>query len=99
MSNKLILITTALAPMIWGSSYLVTTEYLPQGYPLTLAALRALPVGVILLLLCRPKKYCCPVLPVRTPGRPGLRHPEAQQRADGRRIQAGPESSEYAFRG
>ena len=53
MSNKLILITTALAPMIWGSSYLVTTEYLPQGYPLTLAVLRALPVGVILLMICR----------------------------------------------
>jgi probable blue pigment (indigoidine) exporter len=53
MSNKLILITTALAPIIWGSSYLVTTEYLPQGYPLTLAVLRALPVGLILLMLCR----------------------------------------------
>ncbi|MEH6444713.1 MAG: EamA family transporter [Oceanospirillaceae bacterium] len=53
MSNKLILITTALAPMIWGSSYIVTTEYLPQGYPLTLAVLRALPVGLLLLMLCR----------------------------------------------
>lgn len=53
MSNKLILITTALAPIIWGSSYLVTTEYLPQGYPLTLAVLRALPVGLILLMFCR----------------------------------------------
>jgi len=53
MSNKLVLITTSLAPIIWGSSYLVTTEYLPQGYPLTLAVLRALPVGLILLILCR----------------------------------------------
>lgn len=53
MSNKLILITTALAPIVWGSSYLVTTEYLPQGYPLTLAVLRALPVGLILLMLSR----------------------------------------------
>jgi len=53
MSNKLVLITTSLAPIIWGSSYLVTTEYLPQGYPLTLAVLRALPVGFILLILCR----------------------------------------------
>jgi len=53
MSNKLVLITTSLAPIIWGSSYLVTTEYLPQGYPLTLAMLRALPVGLILLMLCR----------------------------------------------
>lgn len=53
MSKQLVLITTALAPIIWGSSYLVTTEYLPQGYPLTLAVLRALPVGLILLMLCR----------------------------------------------
>lgn len=53
MSNKLILITTALAPMIWGSSYFVTTEYLPQGYPLSLAMLRALPVGLLLLIVCR----------------------------------------------
>ncbi len=53
MSNRLVLITTALAPIIWGSSYLVTTEYLPQGYPLTLAVLRALPVGLLLLILCR----------------------------------------------
>lgn len=53
MSSKIILITTALAPIIWGSSYLVTTEYLPQGYPLTLAVLRALPVGLLLLILCR----------------------------------------------
>jgi len=53
MSNKSILLTTALAPIIWGSSYLVTTEYLPQGYPLTLAMLRALPVGLLLLILCR----------------------------------------------
>ena len=53
MSNRSLLLTTALAPIIWGSSYLVTTEYLPQGYPLTLAMLRALPVGLLLLLLCR----------------------------------------------
>ena len=53
MSDRSLLLTTALAPIIWGSSYLVTTEYLPQGYPLTLAMLRALPVGLLLLILCR----------------------------------------------
>lgn len=53
MPSKQILITTAFAPIIWGSSYLVTTEHLPQGYPLTLAVLRALPVGMILLMFCR----------------------------------------------
>jgi len=53
MSKTTILFTTALAPMIWGSTYLVTTEFLPQGYPLTLAMLRALPVGLLLLMFSR----------------------------------------------
>jgi len=53
MKNTALILTTALAPIIWGSSYLVTTEYLPQGYPLTLAMLRALPVGLLLLVFCK----------------------------------------------
>ncbi|WP_272008899.1 EamA family transporter [Roseovarius sp. ZX-A-9] len=44
---------TALAPAIWGSTYLVTTEALPDGYPVTLAALRALPAGLLLLAVTR----------------------------------------------
>nr|WP_272213448.1 EamA family transporter [Marinicella sp. W31]MDC2879404.1 EamA family transporter [Marinicella sp. W31] len=44
---------TALAPAIWGSTYIVTTELLPSGLPLTLGLLRALPAGLILLLLVR----------------------------------------------
>lgn len=44
---------TALAPAVWGSTYFVTTEFLPQGYPLTLAVLRALPAGLLLLLVVR----------------------------------------------
>ncbi|OCP07494.1 MULTISPECIES: EamA family transporter [unclassified Ensifer] len=44
---------TALAPAIWGSTYLVTTEFLPAGYPLTVAMLRALPAGLLLLLIVR----------------------------------------------
>ena len=44
---------TALAPAIWGSTYLVTTEALPAGYPVTLAALRALPAGLLLLAVTR----------------------------------------------
>ena len=44
---------TALAPAIWGSTYLVTTEALPAGYPVTLAALRALPAGLLLLMITR----------------------------------------------
>ncbi|TXL79595.1 EamA family transporter [Vineibacter terrae] len=47
------LLLTAIAPAIWGSTYLVTTELLPGGYPLTVAMLRALPAGLLLLLLVR----------------------------------------------
>ena len=47
------LLLTALAPAIWGSTYIVTTEVLPQGYPLTLAVLRALPAGLLLIALTR----------------------------------------------
>ncbi|MFL6113407.1 MAG: EamA family transporter [Catenulispora sp.] len=44
---------TALAPMIWGSTYLVTTEWLPPNRPLLAATARALPAGLILLLVAR----------------------------------------------
>jgi len=44
---------TAIAPAVWGTTYLVTTELLPDGYPLTIAALRALPAGLLLLALTR----------------------------------------------
>ena len=43
----------ALAPAIWGTTYLVTTELLPGGDPLAIAVLRALPAGLLLLLLVR----------------------------------------------
>lgn len=42
-----------LAPAVWGSTYLVTTEYLPAGRPLLDAALRALPAGLLLLAIAR----------------------------------------------
>lgn len=44
---------TAIAPAVWGTTYLVTTEGLPDGYPLTVAALRALPAGLLLLAVTR----------------------------------------------
>jgi probable blue pigment (indigoidine) exporter len=53
MSRISDILLTALAPAIWGSTYLVTTEALPAGYPVTLAALRALPAGLLLLALTR----------------------------------------------
>lgn len=53
MAGKTDLVLTALAPAIWGSTYLVTTELLPPGRPLTVALLRALPAGVLLLAVVR----------------------------------------------
>ncbi|GAA0384321.1 EamA family transporter [Microbispora corallina] len=44
---------TALAPAIWGTTYLVTTEWLPADRPLLAATVRALPAGLILLLFTR----------------------------------------------
>lgn len=46
-------LTTAIAPAIWGSTYYVTTAFLPHGYPLTVAMLRALPAGLLLLAFIR----------------------------------------------
>lgn len=44
---------TAIAPVAWGSNYYVTHEFLPAGYPLYGALLRALPAGLLLLAVCR----------------------------------------------
>ncbi|HEY9095148.1 MAG TPA: EamA family transporter [Hydrogenophaga sp.] len=44
---------TAVAPAIWGSTYIVTTELLPAGRPFTAALIRALPAGLILVLSTR----------------------------------------------
>lgn len=44
---------TALTPIVWGSTYAVTTEFLPPDRPLFTALLRALPAGLVLLALTR----------------------------------------------
>ncbi|WP_344761039.1 EamA family transporter [Actinokineospora globicatena] len=43
----------AVAPVSWGTTYLVTTELLPAGVPLGAAVIRVLPAGVVLLLISR----------------------------------------------
>lgn len=53
MPRSLDIILTALAPAVWGSTYIMTTELLPDGYPMTAAMLRALPAGILLLMLTR----------------------------------------------
>lgn len=44
---------TALAPISWGTTYIVTTELLPPGHPLFAGLLRALPAGLIVLAFTR----------------------------------------------
>lgn len=44
---------TAIAPVAWGCTYFVTREFLPVGHPLYGAVIRALPAGLLLLLVCR----------------------------------------------
>lgn len=43
----------AFALVVWGSTYVVTTELLPAGHPLFAGLLRALPAGLIALALTR----------------------------------------------
>lgn len=42
---------TALAPIAWGLTYYVTRHFLPADLPLTGAAIRALPAGLLVLAL------------------------------------------------
>ena len=44
---------TAVAPAAWGSTYIVTENFLPPDRPLFAATVRALPVGLVLLAVRR----------------------------------------------
>ncbi len=52
-SRAAILLSTSLAPVIWGSTCLVTTEFLPPNQPFTAALIRVLPAGLLLLAWTR----------------------------------------------
>ncbi|MGE4372990.1 MAG: EamA family transporter [Xanthobacter sp.] len=53
MSRLSDILITASAPAIWGSTYIVTSQMLPAGYPFTAAMLRALPAGLLLMAMTR----------------------------------------------
>ena len=44
---------TAIAPMLWGTTYILTTQVLPPDRPYTAAVIRVLPAGLILLAWAR----------------------------------------------
>lgn len=52
-TNASDLLLTAISPAIWGSTYIVTTSFLPNFSPITMAMLRALPAGLLLLAIVR----------------------------------------------
>ncbi|MGW0601504.1 EamA family transporter [Streptomyces sp. NPDC002776] len=52
-SRLAITAVTALAPVSWGTTYYVTTEFLPPDRPLFTGLMRALPAGLLLLALAR----------------------------------------------
>ena len=41
------IVLTSLAPIAWGTTYIVATEFLPSNHPLLVAALRSLPIGIL----------------------------------------------------
>ncbi len=52
ISTRTVLVT-AVAPIAWGSTYLVTEQFLPADRPLFAALVRALPAGLLLLAFRR----------------------------------------------
>ncbi|MFJ5551770.1 EamA family transporter [Streptomyces sp. NPDC093225] len=53
MNRAAVIALTALAPVSWGSTYAVATEFLPADRPLFTAVMRALPAGLLLVALSR----------------------------------------------
>jgi len=47
------IVLTALAPAVWGTTYIVTTRALPLGHPVFAALMRTLPTGTLALLAAR----------------------------------------------
>lgn len=47
------LLVTLIAPILWGTTYLVTTQFLPEQRPILFGALRALPVALVLMIFVR----------------------------------------------
>ncbi|WP_423206619.1 EamA family transporter [Paracoccus yeei] len=46
-------IGTAIGPVLWGTTYVVFVGTLPTDHPILISALRALPAGLLMLLLVR----------------------------------------------
>ena len=45
------ILLTAIAPVLWGTTYILASEVLPPGRPFMSALIRVLPAGLLLVLL------------------------------------------------
>jgi probable blue pigment (indigoidine) exporter len=57
---KLLAIRTLAAPVLWGTTYLTVTEFLPDERPLVVAAMRVAPAGLLLLAVARSTGWWVP---------------------------------------
>ncbi|CAL4859042.1 EamA family transporter [Microbacterium sp. MM2322] len=54
LSNiRFVIALTAVAPVLWGTTYITSTTFLVPGHPLLTATVRALPAGLVLLAIGR----------------------------------------------
>lgn len=63
-----LVVATALAPVSFGTTYVVVTELLPDGRPLFSAAVRALPIGILMAAVGRRSLRSVGVWPTTTLG-------------------------------
>ena len=52
-SYLLLILTTAITPVLWGTTYWTTAELLPADRPMLSAVLRALPIGLLMAAVLR----------------------------------------------
>ncbi|MDN6303982.1 MAG: EamA family transporter [Brachybacterium sp.] len=52
-AGRTTVLLTACAPVVWGTTYVVTTLFLPDGHALWSGVLRALPAGLLLVAIGR----------------------------------------------
>lgn len=53
LSKNGTVLLTAVAPLLWGTTYFTATTFVIAGHPLLTATLRALPAGLVLMLVAR----------------------------------------------
>ena len=47
------ILVTSVAPLVWGTNFILTTDILPPDRPLLDSVVRSLPIGLLIVLLSR----------------------------------------------